>query len=346
MLLSEFPHLKKQWFAICSTLELGKKVLSRRLFGIPIVLFRDAEGHPAALIDRCPHRSMALSQGCVQEGILRCVYHGWGFNGNGICIDIPALPKSNIYSNQHAKSVSVKEENAVVFVNLTNAKSIIDPILNRAFLFPDQTSFASFIWTLAIPCTLLEAIENTLDPTHTHFVHAGIVRTHDFRRPVQITVKKIQSGFEAIYNDEGRQKGIIQKYFGANLQKGIGRFLMPATAELEYRDQLGLKALFRIHFTPVDEKRTSATVIGAFRTGWIPSSMAKLIFLPFLRKVLDQDINILRKQQENINRFPNEKIAYTAADFVRPYIIQAWKNPENFFSQNNNHVLKEVELAL
>lgn len=42
--------------------------------------------------DRCPHRGMALSLGFVRDDRLTCLYHGWRFDGEGLCRHIPAHP--------------------------------------------------------------------------------------------------------------------------------------------------------------------------------------------------------------------------------------------------------------
>jgi len=46
------------------------------LFGQAWVLFRDAEGRPACVLDECAHRACPLSIGRVVEGTIECPYHG------------------------------------------------------------------------------------------------------------------------------------------------------------------------------------------------------------------------------------------------------------------------------
>ncbi|QXC61066.1 Rieske 2Fe-2S domain-containing protein [Aquihabitans sp. G128] len=61
------------------------------LDGQPMVRWTDAEGCTRVAHDRCPHRRAPLSAGYVADGVLRCRYHGWGFGGDGRCVDVPAL---------------------------------------------------------------------------------------------------------------------------------------------------------------------------------------------------------------------------------------------------------------
>ena len=45
-----------------------------------------------AMLDECPHKKVALSEGRVTEcgGYIQCSYHGWTFDGrSGECVEIP-----------------------------------------------------------------------------------------------------------------------------------------------------------------------------------------------------------------------------------------------------------------
>ena len=57
--------------------------------GDAIVLYRDSEGKPVALEDRCVHRSVPLSLGRVRGDRIECGYHGMQFDGRGQCVRIP-----------------------------------------------------------------------------------------------------------------------------------------------------------------------------------------------------------------------------------------------------------------
>ena len=59
--------------------ELGYTPYATRLFGEPMVIYRDISGNINAVADACPHRSAPLSMGDMKDGTLRCFYHGWGF---------------------------------------------------------------------------------------------------------------------------------------------------------------------------------------------------------------------------------------------------------------------------
>lgn len=67
------------------------KPFAMRLWGEPLVVYRDSNGELVAMNDVCPHRSAPLSMGKIQDGELSCMYHGWKFGAGGECVDIPTL---------------------------------------------------------------------------------------------------------------------------------------------------------------------------------------------------------------------------------------------------------------
>lgn len=82
---------------------LGRLPVRVLLAGTAYVLFRDAAGQPAALLDRCAHRFAPLSRGKRREdGRLQCPYHGWHFgaDGEGRCPSQPSLVRCTVPSFQ------------------------------------------------------------------------------------------------------------------------------------------------------------------------------------------------------------------------------------------------------
>src|SRR5579884_8904 len=63
-----------------------------RLLGENLVAFRDSNGAVGLLQENCPHRGASLFFGRNEECGLRCVYHGWKFDTEGNCIDMPNEP--------------------------------------------------------------------------------------------------------------------------------------------------------------------------------------------------------------------------------------------------------------
>ena len=88
------PTPLRYFHPVLAASALAKKPVQVKVAGRTYVLFRDAQGHPAALADACPHRGASLSAGRVlPNGRLECAYHGWTFapDGGGHCPSQPTL---------------------------------------------------------------------------------------------------------------------------------------------------------------------------------------------------------------------------------------------------------------
>ena len=82
--------IENYWYPILQTEELpADKPVAVKVLGHTLAAWRDADGRPCVVRDRCPHRSIKLSVGRVLDGELQCVLHGLRFNGKGACTLIP-----------------------------------------------------------------------------------------------------------------------------------------------------------------------------------------------------------------------------------------------------------------
>ncbi|MBT5886175.1 MAG: Rieske 2Fe-2S domain-containing protein, partial [Acidiferrobacteraceae bacterium] len=91
--------LRRYWQPVALSEELvGERPLTAvTLLGERLVLFRDERGS-LGLIDRqCPHRGADLCFGRLEDGGLRCPFHGWLFDTNGHCMEQPGEPEGSLY---------------------------------------------------------------------------------------------------------------------------------------------------------------------------------------------------------------------------------------------------------
>jgi hypothetical protein len=167
---------------------------------------------------------------------------------------------------------------------------------------------------------LLDALENFLDGTHTHFVHAGLVRNAR-RKAVQVTVRRGADRVEAEYVNE-EQSGLIARLFGRNLTHSFGRFLLPATVQLEYWSGPNIVSRFTLYFTPREE---GIQDVFAVITARVPRWLGRLLSVPLgwmLGRVVRQDQRILALQKANVERFGGEHYTSTELDLLRPSIAR------------------------
>src|SRR5262245_188054 len=83
--------------------------------GQPIVLVRDLKGEVFALEDRCAHRQIPLHLGVIDDGGIKCAYHGWKYDRTGRCVNVPYLEKCSLRPN-NVRSYPCREAYGLVFV--------------------------------------------------------------------------------------------------------------------------------------------------------------------------------------------------------------------------------------
>src|SRR5919201_6468913 len=102
--------MRRYWqpAALVDELAGNRPVKPVRLMGEDLVLFRDEKGRYGLLERGCPHRGTDLAFGRLEDGGLRCAFHGWLFDSTGQCIETPAEPKdSKLCQNIRQRSYPV-----------------------------------------------------------------------------------------------------------------------------------------------------------------------------------------------------------------------------------------------
>jgi phenylpropionate dioxygenase-like ring-hydroxylating dioxygenase large terminal subunit len=84
--------LRRYWHPIGFSAELKRRPKRRRLLGEDLVLFRDEKGQVGLLSLHCSHRGTSLEFGHIEDGGLRCCYHGWLFDVEGQVLEMPGEP--------------------------------------------------------------------------------------------------------------------------------------------------------------------------------------------------------------------------------------------------------------
>jgi phenylpropionate dioxygenase-like ring-hydroxylating dioxygenase large terminal subunit len=164
-----FEMFSNVWTPVLPISEIGAAPVAIELAGELLVLFRDAEDHIVALLDRCPHRSIPLSQGQVTpEGRLECAYHGWQFDSNGSCTRVPLNSlKPTQLSKLSAISFPTRTIAGLIWV-FTGTENPPEPELPPSLLeAADRYVIYHEIWN----GHWTRAIENSMDNVHVPFVH-------------------------------------------------------------------------------------------------------------------------------------------------------------------------------
>ncbi|KPK04520.1 MAG: dioxygenase [Betaproteobacteria bacterium SG8_39] len=139
-----------------------------RLLGQDLVLFRDAQGR-YGMVDRdCPHRGADLAFGRLEDGGLRCVFHGWLFDVEGRCLETPAEPAgSRLCDSIRQRAYPVVAKAGVLWTYLGEGAPPALPHFD-CFVAPDSHVFAfKGLWD----CNWLQALEVGIDPAHASWLH-------------------------------------------------------------------------------------------------------------------------------------------------------------------------------
>jgi phenylpropionate dioxygenase-like ring-hydroxylating dioxygenase large terminal subunit len=143
-----------------------------RLLGEDLLAFRDSEGKVGIVDAYCPHKLAPLYFGRNEEGGLRCIYHGWKFDVNGRCADIPNLPESfNVAAlKQKAaiKAYPVREGGGFVWVYMgPKEREPQMPAFEWTHVPPEQCHVARWLQR----SNWAQGMEGEIDSSHISFLH-------------------------------------------------------------------------------------------------------------------------------------------------------------------------------
>jgi len=173
--------LMNSWLIACPSSQLSDKApYPAVLCNEPLVIYRDTEGSPHALEDRCCHRGVQLSLGRVtNEGNLACGYHGWEYNGTGRCVHVPSLCTGTPVPKGFAvRAFPCVEQDAYVWVWM-GEREPDKPVPPR---IRDLNDYSWRQGTVAAACSADLLMENIMDSSHVPFVHKGTHPAYFFNR--------------------------------------------------------------------------------------------------------------------------------------------------------------------
>jgi phenylpropionate dioxygenase-like ring-hydroxylating dioxygenase large terminal subunit len=90
--MAAIPTTSHGWFPVARAADVGTTPVPVGAGGSAYVVVRlRPGGEVSAFPARCPHRLVPLAAATVSGGRLRCPAHGWRFDGDGRCVDVPSL---------------------------------------------------------------------------------------------------------------------------------------------------------------------------------------------------------------------------------------------------------------
>lgn len=174
-----------QWYPVCWEEDFDNdRPMPFMLWDRSLVMYRDSATHAFVVLDDvCPHRAAPLSEGRLFnrdvlggekgeiETILQCAYHGWCFDCQGKCVNIPQaragqrIPAAANLSKRYPTAVML----GLVFVwfgdpDKADISSIPFPDHVKAYDPKDCLVIGSM--TRIVPCDILTLHENVIGKFH------------------------------------------------------------------------------------------------------------------------------------------------------------------------------------
>lgn len=303
------------WYVVALSSALRTKPKRVLLNGLPLVAFRDTRGRAFALLDRCPHRNAPLSAGQTVGDHVRCHYHGWEFDGAGRCKAVPGLCAEPEHPARRVPSFACLDSQGWIWVY---SKPDVEPE-HPPYRIPcaDGKGYLTIREHLEMPGPLDAVAENALDVPHTAFVHAGLFRKNRDRQPIEVVIRALEDGVEAQFIGESRPEGLVGRLLAPQGGEVFhwDRFLLPCIAQVEYRLGEHSHLVTTAALTPRTATVTDLFATVALRVP-IPNPLLRTVFKPVAMRILRQDIEILRRQTEQIERFGREEFASTEIDVL------------------------------
>ncbi len=252
--------LRRYWHPVCPVAELtAQKPKKRmRILGEDLVLFRDGSGRLGLVAEQCPHRRASLYYGFIEEDGLRCAYHGWKFDTAGICLEQPfeaAGAKKNVCHTAYP----VEQLAGILWTYLGPKPA---PLLPQWEVLVGHRGPRKVIAMPDVDCNWLQIMENSVDTTHTHYLHAHMMikmgmpeRGAYYARPIEAY------DFETVTEDTWAGIRKIREWGGERREKELGHpvifpcsLLVPASEHVVMHFRVPIDdthtRIIRVQYTP------------------------------------------------------------------------------------------------
>lgn len=262
MLVTQQPIFRKFWHAVMPLTDLAKGPQPFTLLGQDIVVFLQENGEPAALRDRCCHRTAKLSKGwCVNkegqacgQGHLRCGYHGWTYDGTGKVVIIPQYePDRPVPPDYKTTAYACKARYGYAWVALEDPIADIPEVPE----FDDPAFRTIFQFHETWATSPMRALENSFDNSHFSFVHRATFGVAASPKPSKYELVENDTGFyaetviDAVNPEKFRRiSGVSDAITQRHMRNA---YFLPFSRRLDIEYPSGIRHIIINCFTPIDD---------------------------------------------------------------------------------------------
>ncbi len=280
-----------------------------------LVIWRDQQENWRVMDDICPHKLAQLSLGTINdEGDLMCKHHGWSFDGEGKCTNIPMLEDSKALetacnsARSRITTYPTQVNQKLLWVWLDNSPTAFaDCQLKHPATMPSH-KFANSPqqWSMAeVPVGYTVSVESSFDPSHAQFLHEG---TFGFSPDQAIPIKEFH-----LSGEMNAETGFTLKHTGYNISNqdmnATRKFTPPCSNTTIYEYTNNSSVLFQLYFVPTKPgycRQIGMMVLegtdtpkGNFLFNLLPKYLQTGIIHSFSYKLGDQDLAMMYSQTIN-----------------------------------------------
>jgi 5,5'-dehydrodivanillate O-demethylase oxygenase subunit len=169
--------LRRYWHVVAAAAELteAKPKKRVRVLGENLILYRDKSGNYGLVGENCSHRGVSLYYGFIEPDGIRCAYHGWKYDACGNCIDQPfENPAAGFKDKIQHPAYPVEKLGGLLFTYMGPPEK--KPLLPKWDVLVRQDGGKKIDVCETLRCNWLQAMENSVDPTHTYFLHSHTLK--------------------------------------------------------------------------------------------------------------------------------------------------------------------------
>ena len=311
---------RSYWYVVALSRELkADQVVSRKVLGEWLAVFRDEQGKAVALRDRCMHRNAPLSRGRVEAGQLQCPYHGWVYDGRGQVVAVPAEARNFTTSPKRcAKGFEVREQEGFVYVRLeSDGADDVEPYRMPHY---GDSGWRHIYLVNRFENNVTNCAENFIDIPHTVYVHDKIFRVQRSQK-VNADIVRKNGSVHISYEGETSNLGWFSWFLNPKATPIVHRdnFHMPNVTEVEYAFSENRRLFIVSQTVPEEDNLSLVYTTLSYQFGvfsrWPLREVAGRILAWQGQKVIDQDIEALAQQMTVIRKY-GEEFQNTSADAI------------------------------
>jgi len=169
--------LRRYWHVVAAAAQIteAKPKKRVRVLGEDLLLYRDRSGAYGLVGEHCSHRGVSLYYGFVEDDGIRCPYHGWKYDACGNCLEQPfENPEAGFKDRIQHTAYPVIKLGGLLFAYMGPPDKKPLPPKWDVLVRQDGVKKVDVCETLC--CNWLQAMENSVDPTHTYYLHSHTLK--------------------------------------------------------------------------------------------------------------------------------------------------------------------------